>query len=180
LYKRLPKFGFNRTDLQKPLKTLSLARLQLFIDQGRIDASRKITMHDIAKSGVVGKVKHGVKLLANVSARLLVSGALGAMPRAQGADEFRHKVDIEVSQASQAAIACVEAQGGSLRSVFFGDVALRHHLHPEKTEKRGHLVPKNPRPPLKKIDYYLSWKNRGYLSRQAQLLEAQHGGDERA
>ena len=91
----------------------------------------------------------------------------------QGSEWFSHKVDIEVTQASEAAIASIEAQGGNLRSVYFGDIALRHLLHPEKTEQKGHLVPNNPRPPLKKIGYYLDWKKRGYLSRESQLLEAQ-------
>lgn len=66
LYLRLPKFGFNRKDLQEPLEELTLGRLQLLIDQGRIDASKRITIADIAKSGAVSRVRHGIKVLATV------------------------------------------------------------------------------------------------------------------
>lgn len=66
LYLRLPKFGFNRKDLQEPLEELTLGRLQLLIDQGRIDASKRITITDIAKSGAVSRVRHGIKVLATV------------------------------------------------------------------------------------------------------------------
>ena len=46
---------------------LNLNRLQYLIDGGRIDASQPITMHTLHKAGAVGKIKHGVKLLADVS-----------------------------------------------------------------------------------------------------------------
>lgn len=47
---------------------LNLNRLQYFIDSGRIDPSKPINMHTLYWSGAVGKIEHGVKLLADVSA----------------------------------------------------------------------------------------------------------------
>jgi len=69
LYLRLPKFGFNRKSLQQPLEEVTLGRLQLLIDQGRIDTSKTISVADIKRSGAVSRVRHGVKLLAKVRRR---------------------------------------------------------------------------------------------------------------
>lgn len=46
---------------------LNLNRLQYFIDSGRIDPSKPINMYTLYWSGAVGKIEHGVKLLADVS-----------------------------------------------------------------------------------------------------------------
>ena len=40
LWRRTPKIGFMPKGLDKPLEPVNLLRLQLFIDQGRIDASK--------------------------------------------------------------------------------------------------------------------------------------------
>lgn len=76
---------------------------------------------------------------------------------------------LHVTQASQGAIAAIESQNGQVRSEWMGRVALRYELHPNKFD--GRPKPLNPRPPPQAMDYYLSWKNRGYLSPEAQLLE---------
>jgi len=89
--------------------------------------------------------------------------------RAQGAEYFTAKVDIEPTQASRGAIAAIEAAGGKIRTVYYGQTFLRHHLSPEKRDGKGLEAPKNPRPPLKRIGYWLSWENRGYLSPEAQI-----------
>ena len=51
------------------METVQLGRLQLFLDMGRIDASKTITLKTLVDSGLVtcSRVKHGVKLLGNVS-----------------------------------------------------------------------------------------------------------------
>lgn len=46
---------------------LNLNRLQYFIDSGRIDPTKPINMNTLYWSGAVGKVEHGIKLLADVS-----------------------------------------------------------------------------------------------------------------
>ena len=48
------------------MEPLNLSKLQYYIDMGRIDPSRTISLKDLAESGVVGKIKHGVKLLGDV------------------------------------------------------------------------------------------------------------------
>lgn len=54
------------------MEPLNLGRLQQWIDAGRIDTSRVITMKDLPDSGLVTKIRFGVKLLADVSTILFV------------------------------------------------------------------------------------------------------------
>lgn len=49
------------------MSPLNLDRLQQWIDQGRIDPSRPITMKELHQSRCLHGVKDGVKLLARVS-----------------------------------------------------------------------------------------------------------------
>ena len=47
---------------------LNLGALQDFVDRGRLNPAQRITMHTLYAAGIVGQVKHGVKLLAKVRA----------------------------------------------------------------------------------------------------------------
>lgn len=49
------------------MSPLNLDRLQQWIDQGRIDPSKPITMKELHQSRCLHGVKDGVKLLARVS-----------------------------------------------------------------------------------------------------------------
>ena len=68
--------------------------LQKFIDAKKIDASAPITEESLVASGLVRRVKDGV--------RILNKGAITS------------KIDLTVSGASKTAIAAVEAAGGTL------------------------------------------------------------------
>ena len=48
------------------MEKLNLGKLQDWIDMGRIDPTQTITMKEIYDSNIVGKIKHGVKLLGKV------------------------------------------------------------------------------------------------------------------
>ena len=89
---------------------LNLHTLQSWIDQGRIDPSRPITLKELRESNCVGKIKDGVKLLAD------------------GADKLRQPVNIVVSRASASAIAAVEKQGGSVMTRFYTPFAIQRIL----------------------------------------------------
>jgi len=52
-----------------PLEPLNLGRLQDWIDQGKVDPSKPITMRDLYGPGRLTKIKHGVKLLGDVRCR---------------------------------------------------------------------------------------------------------------
>jgi large subunit ribosomal protein L15 len=129
---------------------LDLAKLQEWIRRGRVvpNADGVITVKEIADSNIVGRVKHGVKLLAN--------------PRVP----FTENVTIHVSRASHTAIAAVEAAGGHVMTVYHNRLALRALLHPSKFG----VLPRSARPKPKIAPYYRSFENRGFLSPEMQLL----------
>jgi large subunit ribosomal protein L15 len=93
LYMRLPKRGFNNINA-KTHAVVNLGLLQKFIDAGKIDIKKPITETALVESGLVRRVRDGVRVLSK--------GALTS------------KVTLEVTGASKSAIAAVEAAGGSL------------------------------------------------------------------
>ena len=139
LYRLIPKRGF-KNKFARPMEPVNLNKLQDWIAQGRIDPRRKITMKEMYDSGLVSRIRHGVKLLG------------------QGADDFRLPIDIEVSQASKSAIHAVEQSGGTIKTVYHNRLGLRVLLKPEKFE--GNL-PRRARPPPKLMPYYVDYANRG-------------------
>ncbi len=95
IYRRLPKRGFKNI-FRKEYAPVNLGALAKAIESGRIDAAQPITEETLRAAGLVrggGKVA-GVRLLAN--------GELAAA------------VTITVSGASAAAVAAVQALGGSV------------------------------------------------------------------
>ncbi len=93
LYRRLPKRGF-KNPFSRDFATLNVGVLQGAVDARRIDAKKPVTEEVLLKAGLVKSSKDGVKLLAK--------GELSA------------KLSIEVSRASNAAVAAVEKAGGSV------------------------------------------------------------------
>lgn len=134
------------------MEPVNLDKLQLFVDMGRLDASKPITIKELVDSGLVtcSRVKHGIKLLG------------------KGAQHLSSPLTIEVSQASKGAIEAVEAAGGSITSVYHNRLALRALLKPHKFE----LIPQFARPNPKKLSYYTSFEKRGYLSPEIQAKKA--------
>lgn len=63
LWRRTPKIGYMNKMFQMPLEVLNVGKLQLWIDQGRIDAGQKITMKTLLDSGIISDCEYGVKLL---------------------------------------------------------------------------------------------------------------------
>ncbi|OQR95018.1 50S ribosomal protein L15 [Thraustotheca clavata] len=153
IYQRVPKRGFNNK-WATPMHPLNVDRLQLFIDMGRIDPTQTITIKTLTDCGLLttSRVKHGVKLLAN------------------GKEHLTTPINIEISQASEGAIAAIEKAGGSIKSVYYNRLGLRALLKPHKFE--GKLLPQNARPPPKKMGYYTNYDKRGYLSAEIQVQEA--------
>ena len=94
IYRRMPKRGFKNI-FRKEYAPVNLGALTRAIESGRIDGAAPITEEVMANAGLVrgGKVT-GVRLLAN--------------------GEIGRAVNITVSGASAAAIAAVEAAGGSV------------------------------------------------------------------
>lgn len=94
LHRRLPKRGFTNI-FAKKFAVVNLGNIQAFIDAGKLDAKATINEAALVASGLVRRKLDGVRVLAK--------GALTS----QG-------LKIETAGASKAAIAAVEAAGGSL------------------------------------------------------------------
>ncbi|GIX13003.1 MAG: 50S ribosomal protein L15 [Paracoccaceae bacterium] len=94
IYRRLPKRGFDNSAFARRYAIINLGILEKFIERGRIDPAQPVTEEVLRASGAVGRVGDGVRLLAK-----------GRLTR---------KLDIEVTGASRAAIAAVEALGGTV------------------------------------------------------------------
>lgn len=101
--------GFVNT-FSMDIALLNLAKIQSWIDQGRIDPSRVITIKELADSNCVGKLKDGIKLLAD------------------GGQDLRTPINIVVSRASASAISAVEKAGGSIMTRFYTPFAIRRIL----------------------------------------------------
>jgi len=93
IHMRLPKRGFN-SPFRKHFALVNLGKLQEAIDAKKLDAKKTITVEVLQEAGLVNRVKDGVRLLAK--------------------GELKAKVNIEVAGASAAAVAAVEAAGGSV------------------------------------------------------------------
>ncbi len=93
LYMRLPKRGFNNINA-KTHAVVNVGLLQKFIDAKKIDAKKPITEEVLVESGLVTRVKDGVRIL--------------------GKGELTSKIDLSVTGASKSAIAAVEKLGGKL------------------------------------------------------------------
>ena len=119
--------------------------MEKFIEAGRLNPKETITMKHLYVSGIVGKIKFGVKLLG------------------QGSKSFSTPINIEVSGASNSAIDAIEKCGGTITSVYYNRLGLRVLLKPEKFEGLGPL-PRRARPPPKLMNYYTSDEKRGEFS----------------
>ena len=93
LYQRLPKRGFNKPN-RKAFAVVNLGLIQKFIDDKKLDAKATITEEALVASGLVRRVKDGIRVLAK--------------------GEISAKVAIEVTGASKSAVEAVEKAGGSL------------------------------------------------------------------
>jgi large subunit ribosomal protein L15 len=93
LYQRLPKRGFNNINAKRHA-VVNLGLLQKFIDAKKIDVSNPITEAVLVESGLVRRVRDGVRILAK--------------------GDFSAKVTLEVTGASKTAVELVEKAGGSI------------------------------------------------------------------
>ncbi len=93
LYQRLPKRGFNNINAKRHA-VVNLGLIQKFIDAGKIDIKAPVTEDALVASGLVRRVRDGVRVLAK--------------------GEITSKIDLTVTGASKSAIEAVAKAGGSL------------------------------------------------------------------
>ena len=148
---------------------LNLDKVQDWVNQGRLDPSKPITIKELKRSRCVANVKDGVKLLA------------------KGSEELKAPLQIVISRASAQAIAAVEAAGGSVTTRYYTRFAMRKimqgqmdPIHSLQSQiPRSEEVPRElfynrlPDPTGRKdIEYYRDPAHRGYLSH---LVPEGHG-----
>jgi large subunit ribosomal protein L15 len=109
LYRRLPKRGFTQPNRSR-YQELTLGRLQIAIDAGKIDPKAEITEDVLAAAGVIRRKLDGVRLI--------------------GSGELSAKVQLNVTGATKSAAAAVEKAGGT--------ITVRPAPEPVESKKRRH------------------------------------------
>ena len=157
------------------MASVNLDKLQQWIDSGRIDATKQITVKELIQSGIIGKrYKDGIKLLAGS-----LSGGKETLKN------IKTPIDIVVSRASATAIEAIEATGGKIMTRFYTKEAIKRlvkgqsehttvplpvgaeHVEPvlEKARTTHKHMYRLPDPTSRwEIEYYRDPAHRGYLS----------------
>ncbi|PWY73171.1 hypothetical protein BO94DRAFT_539055 [Aspergillus sclerotioniger CBS 115572] len=108
------------------LAPINLDRIQSWIDQGRIDPTRPITVRELAQSRCIHQTKEGVKLLGR--------GVEKDDHEVPVSSVLKQPIHLVVSRASGPAIAAVEAAGGSVTTRFYTKSAIarimKREMHP--------------------------------------------------
>ncbi|TAQ84263.1 hypothetical protein B7494_g7415 [Chlorociboria aeruginascens] len=160
------------------MSPINLDRIQQWIDQGRLDPTRPITLKELAESRCLHGIKDGVKLLA------------------RGKEALKTPINILVSRASATAIEAIEAVGGKVTTRYYTKQSIKRLL---KGESESSFTPlamspiattpssildavaatakpfsyRLPDPTSRKdMEYYRDPAHRGYLSH---LVEEGHG-----
>jgi large subunit ribosomal protein L15 len=152
------------------MSPINLDRIQSWIDQGRLDPTRPITLKELAESRCLHGIKDGVKLLA------------------RGKEELKIPINILVSRASATAIEAIEAVGGTVTTRFYTKQSIKRLLRGESESSFTPLAltsPSTEESPIleavaasalpfsyrlpdptsrKDMEYYRDQAHRGYLS----------------
>jgi large subunit ribosomal protein L15 len=160
------------------MSPINLDRIQSWIDQGRLDPTKPITLKELNESRCLHGIKDGVKLLA------------------RGKDQLKTPINILVSRASTEAINAIEAVGGKVTTRFYTKTSIKRVLKGESvstftplpytpvTEGQSPILAalsssakpftyRLPDPTSRKdMEYYRDSAHRGYLSH---LVEEGHG-----
>lgn len=141
--------------LKRQYPPLSLGQLQMMIDTDRINPKKPVDLVQICNSGLYKidptRKHYGVHLTD------------------EGADCFKSKINIEVQWASEAVIAAVERNGGTITTAFFDPPSLFALTNVKKFLESGEPIPKRMIPPEDAISYYTDPKMRGYLADPDQI-----------
>ncbi|KAJ2851638.1 YmL10 [Coemansia brasiliensis] len=141
LMRVFPKRGF-KNPMKRDLQPLNLDKIQHWINTGRLDPTKPITLKEIYESNIV-KFKDGVTLLA------------------RGAEHLTTPITLEVTKASSKAIKRIEELGGQVVCVYHNKLALRALTKPEKFA----VLPKSAMPMTAKLrKLYSDPERRGFLA----------------
>ena len=121
LHRRLPKRGFNTLDRRR-FNELSLARLQRFIDAGRIDAKKPIDVAVLVEAGVLRRRLDGLRVL--------------------GGEGIKSAVTITCDHATEGAKKSIEAAGGAVKLIERKVLAADEAKRQKSAAKKAKLVKK--------------------------------------
>ncbi|KAL2848019.1 ribosomal protein L18e/L15P [Aspergillus pseudodeflectus] len=137
------------------LAITNLERIQEWIDQGRLDPTKPITIRELAKSRCIHRPKEGVKLLLNSNRPTpaipkwkknktpppkSAQGVPGSAPAPEAVEPeaaeavveetekpsaLKQPIHVVVSRASASAIAAIEAAGGSVTTRYYTKSSIR-------------------------------------------------------
>jgi len=94
IYMRMPKSGFSNKKFTTNYAELTTGKLQIAIDEKKIDAKKPIDEDTLVKAGLIKRKRDGVKLLTK--------------------GELKAKVELKISKATKTAVAAVEKAGGKV------------------------------------------------------------------
>jgi large subunit ribosomal protein L15 len=94
IYRRLPKRGFTNI-FAKELNTVSLGRIQLAIDAGKLNAKNPITVEALVEAKVLRKPMDGVRVLSD--------------------GDLKQAIHVDVAGASKVAVEKIEKAGGTVK-----------------------------------------------------------------
>ena len=94
IYRRLPKRGFTNI-FAKDLNTVSVGRIQMAIDAGKLDAKAPITVAALVEAKVLRRVMDGVRVLSD--------------------GDLTSAIHVDVAGASRVAIEKIEKAGGTVK-----------------------------------------------------------------
>ena len=178
MHRRSGKAFTNCFRFSVEMSPINLDRIQSWIDQGRLDPTKLISVKELYESRCLHGVKDGVKLLA------------------RGKEQLKTPINILVSRASTEAIDAIEAVGGKVTTRFYTKKSIDRVL---KAESESIFTPlpyapagadqseilaalsssakpftyRLPDPTSRKdMEYYRDSAHRGYLSH---LVEEGHG-----
>ncbi|KAL8653459.1 MAG: hypothetical protein Q9226_003837 [Calogaya cf. arnoldii] len=151
--------------LSVEMTPLNLEKIQSWVNQGRLNPAKPITIRELAKSRCISQVKDGVKLLA------------------KGSEKLTSPLHIITSRASASAIAAIEAAGGSVTTRYYTHASIErvikgktdpiHSLQSQiampvevDREQRYYPIRLPDATSRKDIENYRDPAHRGYLSHQ--------------
>lgn len=129
-------------EIQRNVSLLPLSRVQQWIDAGRLDATKPITMKELFDSKAVQRRKQGVKVID------------------EGCHLLKSKIQIETTMISSLAARAVEGLGGKAVSVYYSPLNYRALIYPHYFR----ILPRRSEPTKTEIiNFYQSEQNRGYI-----------------
>ncbi|GAV02359.1 hypothetical protein RvY_12935 [Ramazzottius varieornatus] len=144
--------------LKRQYPPLSMFSLQRSIDIGLIDASSPIDLVTLCNTQIY-KIdptqRHfGVNLTED------------------GLQIFKAKVNIEVQWTTEAVIAAVERNGGTITCAYFDPYSLAAMTDVKRFFEKGIPIPRRTLPPENCLEFYSDPKSRGYLADPAEVSRA--------